>query len=112
MFAFTIAGGDFNRDGQPDLSVANVVAKTVSIWLGDGQGGFGATTDFAVGTFPFTLTVGDLNRDGKLDLAVSNMGGSYFTGPPTLSILLGDGQGGFGPATDFDLAAHLGQESF
>jgi len=90
----SVAIGDLNGDGKPDLAVANVSSGTVSILLGAGAGAFGPATGFAVGFLPFFVTIGDLNGDGKPDLAVANVGSN------TVSILLGDGAGAFGPATD------------
>ena len=81
---------DFNGDGIPDLAVAIPGANCVTVSLGAGQGTFGAAvayTSFAAGT----LNVGDLNNDGKLDLVV---GGPY----ATFDLLLGNGDGAFGPA--------------
>jgi hypothetical protein len=97
--SYSVAVGDFNRDGKPDLAVANSdhnsVSNNVSVLLGDGMGGFGPKTDFGVGVAPRSVAVGDFNRDGKPDLAVAN-GVSN-----NVSVLLGDGMGGFGPKTDF-----------
>jgi FG-GAP-like repeat/Bacterial Ig-like domain (group 3)/FG-GAP repeat len=47
----------------------------------------------AVGDFPVAVAVGDFNGDGIADLAVTNQRDN------TVSILLGDGHGGFTPAT-------------
>jgi hypothetical protein len=93
--ASAIAVGDYNRDGAPDLAVANAGSIDVSILLGDGHGGFGPKTDFPLtealqsGVGPGRITEGDFNRDGKLDLAVPNEGGG------SVVILMGDGLGGF-----------------
>ena len=98
---FTVAVGDFNDDGKLDLAVVNdpgPSASTVSVLLGNGDGTFGAKTDFITGNDPESLAVGDFNGDGKLDLAVGNVAG----GPGnTVSILLGTGTGTFGAKTDF-----------
>ncbi len=40
---------DFNNDGHLDLATANPDDGTVSVLLGDGQGGFGAAINSAVG---------------------------------------------------------------
>jgi hypothetical protein len=47
-----VAVGDFNRDGNPDLAVANSSVNTVSVRLGNGTGGFGAATIFFEGFYP------------------------------------------------------------
>jgi hypothetical protein len=58
--------------------------------LGDGAGGFGPPTNFAVAQHPSSVAVADFNKDGKADLAV----GHGFGGGP-LSVLFGDGTGKF-----------------
>ncbi|MBE9041368.1 VCBS repeat-containing protein, partial [Oscillatoriales cyanobacterium LEGE 11467] len=54
------------------------------------------TTPFGVGNSPISVKVGDFNGDGLSDLVVGNRDAN------TLSILLGDGMGGFGTQTTFD----------
>ena len=55
---------------------------------------FKAGTDFGVGPTPHAIAVGDFNRDGKQDVAVAD------ADTDTVSILLGNGTGGFSPATN------------
>ena len=69
-------------------------SSSVSIRLGDGQGGFSGTTNVAVGSTPFSVAVGDFNGDGQQDIATANFGSS------SVSIRLGDGQGGFSGTTN------------
>jgi hypothetical protein len=91
----SVTVGDFNGDGKLDLATANGGSDNLSVLLGNGTGGFGAATNFAVGSSPRSVTAGDFNGDGKLDLATAN----YLS--DNVSVLLGDGTGGFGAATDF-----------
>ncbi len=90
-----LVAADFNGDGLQDLAVANSDDNTVSILLNDGSGGFTASSGSPapVGQLPAGLAVGDFDGDGKLDLAVAN------SGDATVSILLGDGHGGFSATT-------------
>jgi hypothetical protein len=89
-----VAVGDFNSDGIADLAVVNGQPNNVSVLLGDGSGGFAgaAGSPVAVGRNPAAVAVGDFNQDGIADLAVAN------TGDNTVTILLGDGSGGFSTA--------------
>ena len=61
---------------------------------------FAAAVDSAVGTNPISVAVGDFNRDGKQDIAVVNQGSSQ------VSVLLGDGAGGFGAPTNYDVGSN------
>src|SRR5204862_441374 len=96
----SVAVGDFNRDGKPDLATANTSSNTVTILLGNGTGGFSqaAGSPVAVGAGPQSVAVGDFNRDGKPDLATANAGSNNVT------ILLGNGAGGFSQAAGSPVA--------
>jgi len=91
----SLAAGDFNRDGSPDLVTANDFGSDVSVLLGTESGDFLAATSFAVGFHPKQVAIGDLNDDDNLDLAVVN------SDDGTVSILLGMGSGAFSGASDF-----------
>jgi hypothetical protein len=67
-----VAVSDFNLDSTYDLAVANGLSNNVSILLGNGAGGFGSATHFAVGTAPFSVAVDDFNNDTASDLATAN----------------------------------------
>ena len=86
---------DFNGDGKPDLAVANSTDGTVTVLLGDGSGGFTAApgSPFRVGSAPQSLAAGDFNGDKKPDLAVANFNDN------TVTVLLGNGSGGFTAAS-------------
>jgi hypothetical protein len=58
-----------------------------------------ARTDYPVGLKPASVITADFNGDGKLDLAVAGKSAN------TVSILLGKGDGSFGPKTDFVTSA-------
>jgi hypothetical protein len=71
---FAVVIGDFNRDGKQDIATANKGSNNVSIFQGNGSGGFTSNTNYPVGINPVALAIGDFNGDSKLDLATSNSG--------------------------------------
>ena len=87
-----LATGDFNRDGNLDIAVANVGNSMVNILLGSGDGTFtnAVGSPFSGGYYPIALWTADFNGDGILDLVTVNALGSV------ASVFLGDGSGGFG----------------
>jgi FG-GAP-like repeat/Bacterial Ig domain/FG-GAP repeat len=95
-----VVSGDFNRDGWPDLAVADQQANRVTILLGAGGGQFAFGADYNTGTTPIRIVTGDFNRDGTLDLAVAN------SGENTITILLGNGDGTFHSGTSIALTAN------
>jgi len=91
---YSVAVGDFNVDGRPDLATANYDSYDVSLLLGDGSGSFSGATNYPAGR-PVSVAVGDFNGDDRPDLATANLT------TDSVSVLLGDGAGGFGAATNF-----------
>ena len=85
----SMAVGDFNGDGQPDVAVTNSGANGVNVFLNN-EGGLSVVyTMPATGAGPSSIAAADFNGDGKLDLAVANSGSNNVT------ILLGNGDGTF-----------------
>jgi hypothetical protein len=63
---------DLDGDNNDDLAV--VGSGGLSVFYGDGNGGFvkGAGSPMPAGTAPHTLAVADFNRDGRLDVIVAD----------------------------------------
>ena len=70
-----VVSGDFNHDGYLDLAAAANLGDNVSLFLGDGSGGFAPRRAFATGDGAIHLVAADFDRDGLPDLAVTNIGG-------------------------------------
>jgi hypothetical protein len=100
LYPKSVAVGDFNNDGNPDLVTANGLSDTVSVLLGNGSGGFAARLDAATGDYPVSVAVADFNKDGKQDVVTANPG-RWDAPVNTVSVLLGNGAGGFVTKTDF-----------
>jgi hypothetical protein len=91
----SLAAADLSGSGHDDLILANQDG-TISVLLGDGNGGFHAPIVHSIASGPLTSVVaGDFNGDGKVDIAVSQGNSS------TLSVLVSDGDGSFQPAAQY-----------
>ncbi len=84
-----LAIADFNGDGNQDLAASHIGYNSVSIYLGDGNGGFIDSTEEGVSSHPYALAVGDFDRDGNQDFMVTNEGANL------VAIRLGYGNGTF-----------------
>lgn len=96
---------DINGDGIPDLAVSyetsTVGRSGVSIYYGDGKGGFRDGPGYDIGTMNMTSpTFADLNGDGKPDLLLCN----YWGG--NVAVFLNKGDGTFLPPTRYPAHAY------
>ena len=104
----SVALGDVNADGKLDLATSNYASDNVSVLIGAGTGDFtpAVGSPFAVdGLNLKSVALGDVNADGKLDLATAN------SASDNVSVLLGNGSGGFTPAAGSPFAAGSGPYS-
>jgi hypothetical protein len=93
---------DLDGDGELDLVTSNYAGgtgTTVSVMLGQGDGGFTAPVPYAVGMGAIFVVTDDFNGDGVPDLlAVAQHENS-------LALLLGVGDGTFSAAAPFGASA-------
>ena len=91
----SVAIGDLNGDGKPDLVTANGSSDSVSVLLNRGDGTYLPRINYETARGPYSVAVGDLNGDGKADLVTANAvrGG--------VSVLLNEGDGSFRARHDY-----------
>jgi hypothetical protein len=92
IVASTMAVGDFNGDGSPDLAVSD--NTQIYVMLGNGDGTFGSPAAYGAPSQVTFVITADFNGDGKLDLASANFGKS-------VSLFLGIGDGTFQSPSTF-----------
>jgi hypothetical protein len=76
-----------------------VTLGVAALFAGSGPS-FARARDYATGSSPFSVAIGDLNGDRKPDLATANPGTEESAGE-TVSVLLNNGDGTFGPWLDY-----------
>ena len=90
-----VVAADLNHDGHLDLVASNRNSNTLSIFIAQPDGTFGAGTTISGGEAPQGIAVGDFNEDGKLDVVVADRNADSF------SYLAGNGNGTFAAAVAF-----------
>jgi VCBS repeat protein/FG-GAP repeat protein len=99
----SVAIGDLNGDGNPDLATANR-SDTISVFINRGDASFRPRVDYRAGSGPNSIAIGDLNGDRRQDLITANNntvggeGGGYVD---SVSVLLNRGNAGFRPKVDY-----------
>jgi hypothetical protein len=95
-----VVAADVNGDGKPDLITTD--SGGVSVLLGNGDGTFERSQHFPAGPNPGSVVVADLNGDGKPDLIVVNRATGNSEDNGSIRVLLGNGDGTFGPPQTVD----------
>lgn len=94
----TLIAADLNRDGNLDIVSAGDDATTylgdagndnLSVLLGQGDGTFAESVNYAIAEVPGELIATDLEGDGQLDLVVTSLDNAV------ISVLKGNGDGTF-----------------
>jgi tetratricopeptide (TPR) repeat protein len=97
-----IVTADFNADGNQDFAVTNFTDSTVSLFNGNGMGGFTQATTSPItlptaSQNPVGMVLGDFNADGITDLAVLTSNNAP-TLPGNVVVFLGGANETFTPA--------------
>ncbi len=107
----SVAVGDVDGDGRPEILVTNSGANTVAVLRNVSvpgtltTGSFSSAVNFTTGTTPRDVVLGDINADGKPEMIVTNQGAN------TLSVFMNTSTAGsistssFGTKVDFTTGA-------
>jgi FG-GAP-like repeat len=91
---FSLAVGDLNGDGNPDLAVVESEGNSIGslhLFLGDGTGSFHVGGSYRLGVEPTSVAIADFNGDGNLDVAVANS--NHFKKSGSVMVFTGNGKG-------------------
>jgi hypothetical protein len=85
----SVAVADVNGDTKLDIVSADCSNGTITVFLGNGDGTFGAGTSFSAGHRPGAVVLADVNGDGKIDAVVTD----FFS--MDMMVVFGNGAGTF-----------------
>jgi hypothetical protein len=83
--ALSVAAGDLNEDGWPDLAVTG--ESVLSVFFNARNGSFDVAVPLAAGERPSAVAIADMDQDGLNDLVVANAGDSSDGSGSSVSVL-------------------------
>jgi hypothetical protein len=115
--ATSVAVGDVNGDGRPDLLVSNdcgnygnydCTTGTVGVLLNKGKGAFSAALNYNSGGYKsLAVAVADLNGDGKPDMVATNWAVNSDNSAGIVGVLLGNGNGTFQTTVGYGTGGYI-----
>jgi hypothetical protein len=116
FFPYSVAVGDVNGDGKPDIVVSNCSESNgfcgidegwLVLFLGNGDGTFHEAAGYnSEGRDAYSIALADVNGDGKLDILVANLcqivsDDMCSSTGGVAAVLLGNGDGTFQAAVNY-----------
>lgn len=93
----SVALGDFDADGDPDIAAASPETDLLIVFFNLGGGEFGEGFELATQDRPISCAADDLDGDGIDDIVVLNQESR------TLNVYVSAGDGGFEPMASYDV---------
>lgn len=91
-----VFSADLNKDGYPDIAVADRGANNVvSIFINNGAGLFAPAVSVDNGAEAYSITGADFDNDGDVDLAMADLSAGY------TSVLINNGDATFQPPVNY-----------
>jgi hypothetical protein len=101
----SMAAGDLDRDGKPDLLISNEYPG-LAVLPGAGDATFGEPRKYSTLCFAVDVRLADFDGDGNLDVAQAGSTEPICTSSG-VNILFGDGVGGFSSERRFETGLNL-----
>ena len=99
--ASSIAVGDVNGDGEPDVATTSLDDDTVLVSINRGDGRLTPGVLYMTAKNPWDVAIGDLNGDGSVDLATANTNGPFGGSASSVSVFINKGNGSFDDRVDY-----------
>jgi VCBS repeat protein len=96
----TIAIGDLNGDGRPDVVTSDENDSTIAVLLNRGGGRLGALRRYDAGEIPYGVAIHDLNGDGKPDVVAVD-----YVESGSVLVFLNEGHGTFADAAVYPVGS-------
>ena len=97
----SIAVGDFNQDGRPDLAISNRGNSTISLLIQGPGRQFSSLPAIGAPGEPYSIATADLDLDGHLDLVTGGFSLDH------VSVFRGLGNGSFDPPVHYPGHGHV-----